>query len=752
MTQIEYTRRRGGLTKCASVIALTLALGISQPIPAHASDGPSLSVVGEGGMSVSVNVDGLMQRVADVGTLRVVVQLDMDYAAYGTITDSEFEAQEREIAAAQTRLLSRLDNPQEVRRYRTLPSLALNVDEADLQQLLGAPGIAAIGESAPAAPFLPDSTSRDLTNARPLWAAGHTGEGQSIAVLDTGLWQGHFAFFGPNFRNKVRASACYSLNNPAQSVTSLCPNGETELVAPFSGRAAPECDASIFGCNHGTHVAATAAGHLGRQFGSSGPLHGMALDADIIPIQVFARQDGFVQCDGRSSCLTGTLDSVASGLEKAFLWRNRDNITVVNLSLGVRERIFSDQCDEEIAGNPGFAEVAQAINNLRGAGIAVVAASGNDGSNAGIGFPACLTSAIAVGNTTKDDEVNDDVLPDGRRVGSNHSSIVDLMAPGTLIEAADGSRTQPRARRATRYMTGTSMAAPHVAGAFATLRSFAPDARLVELERALACTGLPVSRENVPKPRIRMAHARNYLNNPPATRGWGFGRDAQVMAWEEIMARRDRQGDTLRLRPDGSTSWAFALAPYCVNDVSVIAQMRRAEPSGSWPTGLLLTAVAHDNAVSGLLFTYAAIDATRAVVRVESVEGPEAVNNTRTRDLCAELIEASVRDSPQILSATKQGNELRFRFNGQEVCSNRTIEVDSRFRFGRVGVVMRAPSGQASDGHQMNLIRMVARPLNPSDPIANSSYQDIPLQPMSFGEGEVSVIDVATEPEVVSGN
>ena len=54
----------------------------------------------------------------------------------------------------------------------------------------------------------------------------YTGQGQTVAILDTGVDKNH-----PFLRGKVVSEACYSHNIPASGVTSLCPGGATASTA-----------------------------------------------------------------------------------------------------------------------------------------------------------------------------------------------------------------------------------------------------------------------------------------------------------------------------------------------------------------------------------------------------------------------------------------------------------------------------------------------------------------------------------------
>ena len=109
------------------------------------------------------------------------------------------------------------------------------------------------------------------------------------------------------------------------------------------------------------------------------------------------------------------------------------------------------------------------IDNLRAAGIATVIASGNDGSTNQLSAPACVSSAVSVGATTKDDRVAD---------YSNVAPFLSLFAPGDEIISLYPGESFTVA-------SGTSMAAPHVAGTAALMLSLAPNASSATIESVL---------------------------------------------------------------------------------------------------------------------------------------------------------------------------------------------------------------------------------------------------------------------------
>ncbi len=166
---------------------------------------------------------------------------------------------------------------------------------------------------------------------------------------------------------------------------------------------------------HGSHVGGTVAGTT----------WGVAKSATIIPVKV-------LDCSG-----SGTTSGVIAGLDWIVTHHAAGVPAVANMSLG--------------GGKSSALEAAVAA--VVADGVTVVVAAGNETQDACFVSPAAEPTAITVGATTSADALAN---------YSNYGSCVDILAPGSSITSA--GITSPTA---TATMSGTSMAAPHTAGAAA---------------------------------------------------------------------------------------------------------------------------------------------------------------------------------------------------------------------------------------------------------------------------------------------
>jgi thermitase len=237
-----------------------------------------------------------------------------------------------------------------------------------------------------------------------------------LAIIDTGVDANH-----PDLSQRVRR---YS-NGTVYGYNTQLNNANTN---DFHG--------------HGTHCAGIAAAHTGNGVGIAGVAS--TAPVQVMPVKVLNDQ-GF-----------GTMSDVARGI----IWAADNGAHVLSLSLG---------------GNAGTQQLADAVNYAWNRGCMVVAAAGNNGSNAPF-YPAYYENALAVAASDPNDRLTD---------FSQYGAWVDIAAPGSnILSTVPGNRYEA--------WSGTSMACPHVAGAAALIWSCASSLTNQQLRLALENNADPV--------------------------------------------------------------------------------------------------------------------------------------------------------------------------------------------------------------------------------------------------------------------
>jgi subtilisin family serine protease len=407
------------------------------------------------------------------GSVRVIVRLKKPTLSTNTLSPQAALSDERaQIAKSQQRILTgtQLSHPKSVKKFNYSPFIAMQVDSDTLDQLRASPEVEAVTEDVMVRAYLTESVP--LIGGTQAWQKGFSGAGQTVAILDTGVDKSH-----PFLAGKMVSEACFSTNEFDNFYASACPNGQQQQVGAGAGKACAAED-----CIHGTHVAGIAAGR-----------NGVAKDAKLISVQVFTLVTSSSYCGLTTPCISAFYSDIIKGLEYVYSQRNNFKIASVNLSLGDTFK-YPGTCD----GDPVVEPVRQVVERLRSAGIATVFASGNSTYKDGMGRPACLSNVVSVGATDKQDFV---------AYFSNTSPALKLFAPGVnIVSSVPGGLFES--------LDGTSMAAPHVAGAWAVLKSKNPNASVSTILDALTRSGKPLRDyfAGTTKPRIQLAAALDVLS------------------------------------------------------------------------------------------------------------------------------------------------------------------------------------------------------------------------------------------------
>lgn len=235
--------------------------------------------------------------------------------------------------------------------------------------------------------------------------------------------------------------------------------------------------------------------------GTSDTSHGTNVSAIMLGVAPGARIAMLNAFSGGSA----TSAAIIAAIDWAVYHRPVHNIVSINMSLAQINFWYYQPCESS---NEFLTPVATA----RAAGIAVVAATGNMAVKTGLPKPACTPGVVSVG-AVYDANLGSvgagfcsDATTSVDKVAcfSNSASYLTLLAPGALITAAGIG------------MMGTSQASPHVAGAFAVLRSLHPGESLGQLETRLTSSGTPITdtANGVVTPRLALLPAARPANDP----------------------------------------------------------------------------------------------------------------------------------------------------------------------------------------------------------------------------------------------
>lgn len=382
--------------------------------------------------------------------------------------------------------------------YPEIDALTMRIAAADLAGLQALPYVDAanqdvqyVGKPVAPAPFTStvDGIATWNTDQIDVYDQGEpdtrevqqTGEGVYVAVLDTGLHSSWPNYFGTE---AVAADLGIAFGGGG---------GEKGSISTQPNKWSTDQN------GHGTHVTSSI---LGYNIGGV-PVAGVAPEATVIPVKVL-NQNG----SGWSSMVAAGIDYVTDLKVSGALG---DSPVVINMSLG---------------GPAPDALTQAAIERAVGSGVLVVASAGNEGK-AGMGYPGAYPEVISVaasgwtGQWTSrtwwnTGDVADPTSADDAYIAEFSSRALpgqdlDIAAPGSWVLGP----YQTNSQLSHYYLSGTSMASPHVAGAVALMAEANPGLTQGQAEKALEATAVPLA-----------AGSRQVLDPTGATTTVTWGADA----------------------------------------------------------------------------------------------------------------------------------------------------------------------------------------------------------------------------------
>jgi subtilisin family serine protease len=415
--------------------------------------------------AVVLSGDGLGAR--DAGSpVEVVVTLKAPaLSAFGRSLQSASHVDYlRQVDAAQSELARRVvaavPGSQIRWRYRLVANgFAVVVPSGAVKELARIPGVAAVW------PNVRYHASRALggpeqIGADKLWGPtfATAGNGMKIAVIDDGLDATNPYFNPSGFQYPAgfpKGQTRYTTPKVIVQRTFAPPSPKWKYAnTPFD-------PTESF---HATHVAGIAAGDHGTVAGST-PISGVAPNAYLGNYKALTIPTPSFGLDGNSAELAAAVEAAVA-----------DGMNVINMSLG----------EPEV--EPSRDLLVTALEGAAAAGVVPVVAAGNDFSDFGYGSvssPGNAPSAITVAAADAGNAIAG--FSSGGPTPMSLQMKPDVSAPGVSILSS-----VPASEGTFGVMSGTSMAAPHVAGAAALLKQRHPAWTVAQLKSALAQTGDPV--------------------------------------------------------------------------------------------------------------------------------------------------------------------------------------------------------------------------------------------------------------------
>jgi subtilisin family serine protease len=304
-----------------------------------------------------------------------------------------------------------------------------------------------IGGVADAIPLIPDDTNFYLQYA--MYNTGQTGGTPGADIDATSAWGLHTGDLG----SVTIAIIDSGVNSHVEYGNNAAPFPNGRIVQGINTDNPLTPNLTTDGCTpsyHGTHVAGIAAASGNNSRGVAGVTWG----AYIMPVRVL---NG---CSGR-------VDALASGI----IWAANHGAQIGNMSL---QYYGLTQAEYNL--------LSDAINYAHDRGMLLIGAAGNNnmGGVGVVAYPAKLLNCMGVSGTT-DDDLFADVASTGGAWFSNYGNEIDVCAPGDRIYSTYTNNGYA-------YLSGTSMATPHVSGLAALVKSYVPALTNVDIELILDAT------------------------------------------------------------------------------------------------------------------------------------------------------------------------------------------------------------------------------------------------------------------------
>ena len=488
MTERQVPAKSAALAAVSTMTEPTLALRLSREGVLKLAENDSVRSMKPVGFKdprpLSVGAD-VLEAAQRTGTARVIITIRTPLMG-GNVSKASFTAQTQAHKRALDDALSSAlpkaggrDRSQDA-DISTLGAVAAHLTYAQLVALKesGDARLLAIElNRLVATPSLANSTQ--LMNMPAAWGnPNFRAAGQIIVVMDTGVQRDH-EFFKEGVGSRVFFEACFGTNQSqigSPIVTSACPplqqdaNGDSPGGLPGSASPCGGMSANPL-CNHGTHVAGIAAGRASPSLPPG--LQGVAPDARIAAFQVMSLENGFpgVFAEDLALAMERLVNIMTPG--------TTNNPFVVNMSLG--SGFFTSACSDfsPTPVSPTVQPLSVSIGLLKSMGVPVIAATGNDRKNDSINWPACVPNVIKVSSVANDSTGTIRIIDANLANPSAFPTEQFWLAPGG-IDGITGAGTPIRSAYAgtspteTGLFSGTSMAAPHIAGLYAALKAIAP--------------------------------------------------------------------------------------------------------------------------------------------------------------------------------------------------------------------------------------------------------------------------------------